>query len=346
MLWSVRSILLEDDPPDPFAVGLAIPSDVRAREPIEPSALVGGSTLLADAEGHAVVEAAHTVLHQESTSVEVALPSRAAIDATQLDALRRYLAESPFWHVGERAGRAFAYRRFATGGDGLRDSLNGFYSVEMARREWRIVLGFGGDVYADRFAGSELNRTTQSSGAIDLTLGRSDDSSGDPTSYLVLDGHPLVVEIWERSETRDRRMTRAVLPLIESTLASFLRGEPLAPSMRGEPRLDLVRGFQGGLYTVSARLHPPRAGRVYVRAFQVTRETELSASRLRGRTLQTVGTSNDPDELFPYDADLTIYEGDWGQLYAARFELWLVPDDGTEEQRLMSDVFRIEGWMR
>jgi hypothetical protein len=41
----------------------------------------------------------------------------------------------------------------------------------------------------------------------------------------------------------------------------------------------------------------------------------------------------------------TIYEGDWGKPYAARFEVWFKPDNGGNEQKLFQKNYKIEGWM-
>jgi hypothetical protein len=51
-------------------------------------------------------------------------------------------------------------------------------------------------------------------------------------------------------------------------------------------------------------------------------------------------------ELFFSNAFFTIYEGDWGKPYAARFEVWFIPDSGAPEWKLLERVFKIEGWQR
>lgn len=50
--------------------------------------------------------------------------------------------------------------------------------------------------------------------------------------------------------------------------------------------------------------------------------------------------------MFFSEASFTIYEGDWDKPYAARFEVWFVPDSGKPERKLMEKVFKIEGWQR
>jgi hypothetical protein len=49
---------------------------------------------------------------------------------------------------------------------------------------------------------------------------------------------------------------------------------------------------------------------------------------------------------FIYESPITIYEGDWGVYYPARFELWFVPDSGQQERKLIEQIFKVEGWMR
>jgi hypothetical protein len=341
----VVTSLFEDT--DTRADHWSVPADLEVREPGgEASARGPSGTPIDDPDGDAVRIAAHTTLLHPSATVDVSLPSLAALDADRVPALRDALARDPRWHVGTESGHAFAYRRFAAGpGAELHDTLNGYYDAE-PRREWRVVIGFDGPVYASRFADRGATHVTAAAGPVALAPGESDDSFHDPTTYLVVEGSPVVVEFYERAPDADRSVTRAALLLVEHTLAAFLRGELAAADTRGAPRLDLIHGMQGGIYTLTGHVNPGEPGRCYVRAFEVTSGDELSAARLRSRTIEDVGYSSDAAELFPYDTELTIYESDWGHYYAARFEVWFVPSNGGAERRLVDDVFRIEGWMR
>lgn len=85
---------------------------------------------------------------------------------------------------------------------------------------------------------------------------------------------------------------------------------------------------------------------IYLKAFEVTKGTRLSAARLRESSNEWVGWSDDPNELFLSNTHFTICEGDWGKPYAARLEVWFVPDANGSERKLMEKVFRIEGWQR
>lgn len=118
------------------------------------------------------------------------------------------------------------------------------------------------------------------------------------------------------------------------------------PTMRGEESIRLVGWHQGGVYRVLAYVNPGEAGLAYLKVFEATRNTPLSESRLPKRSTQQLQWSADPDEKFLYNARITVYEGDWGTYYPARFELWFVPKSGAPERKLIEKIFKIEGWMR
>jgi hypothetical protein len=49
---------------------------------------------------------------------------------------------------------------------------------------------------------------------------------------------------------------------------------------------------------------------------------------------------------FSNNGTITIYEGDWGKPYAARFEVWFKGNEDQRERKLMEKVYKIEGWQR
>ena len=44
--------------------------------------------------------------------------------------------------------------------------------------------------------------------------------------------------------------------------------------------------------------------------------------------------------------EFVIYEGDWGDYYAVRVEVWRKDSATRKEHKLMEKVYRMEGWMR
>ncbi|MBN2133878.1 MAG: hypothetical protein JW741_30530 [Sedimentisphaerales bacterium] len=172
-------------------------------------------------------------------------------------------------------------------------------------------------------------------------------------SHIVIRCGPVVVELFEQAEGPERRLTKAALRALEAEFKALLdrRGSmpallPVDAVRRGDPVLNLHEGMQPGIYEVEVWINPGEAGAVYLKAFEVTRGTRLSSHDLRRYSNERTGWSEDPNELFYSNTRITIYEGDWGDPYAARFELWFVPDSGKTERKLLERVFKIEGWQR
>lgn len=113
-----------------------------------------------------------------------------------------------------------------------------------------------------------------------------------------------------------------------------------------KPTFNLINSFQPGLYESAIWINPGESGTIYLKAYEVTQRTPLSVARLKKETSKKVSGSNDPQELFYVDSFFTIYEGDWGKPYAAKFEVWFIPDSGKNEQKLLEKTFQIEGWQR
>lgn len=105
----------------------------------------------------------------------------------------------------------------------------------------------------------------------------------------------------------------------------------------------LINGMQGGIYRYMATVNPGEDGEVYLRAYEVTKGTRLSAERIKQRTLEKV--TGKGDQLIGIGKEFTIYEGDWDKYYAARIELWFIPSNGGKPRKLKEKLFRVQGWM-
>ena len=75
-------------------------------------------------------------------------------------------------------------------------------------------------------------------------------------------------------------------------------------------------------------------------------EYALSTDRLPNSSSVKVYNPTDSIKKFGTTSHFTIYEGDWGQPYASRFEVWFKPDNGGKERKLFKKNYKIEGWMR
>jgi len=110
--------------------------------------------------------------------------------------------------------------------------------------------------------------------------------------------------------------------------------------------LQLYNSFQPGLYEYDFWTGKIESGTIYLKAYEITQEYALSTNRLPKRTSVKVYNPTDSIMRFGTTSDFTIYEGDWGKPYAARFEVWFEPDNGGKERKLFQKNYKIEGWMR
>jgi|SRR5690554_542750 len=108
----------------------------------------------------------------------------------------------------------------------------------------------------------------------------------------------------------------------------------------------LYNSFQPGLYEYDFWIDKIESGTIYLKAFEITQEYALSKDRLPKNSSIKIHNKTDSIKKFGTTSHFTIYEGDWGKPYAARFEVWFKPDDNGKERKLFTKNYKIEGWMR
>ena len=120
---------------------------------------------------------------------------------------------------------------------------------------------------------------------------------------------------------------------------------PAVDTLSDDSYLQLWNGIQGGIYLYSFYYPALSDGEVYLRCYEASKNLELSASRLRvASTVEVKGHTE-----FGLVADkqqFSIYEGDWGDYYAARIEVWHKDASTGVETKLLEKTYRVEGWMR
>ena len=117
------------------------------------------------------------------------------------------------------------------------------------------------------------------------------------------------------------------------------------PKKYDPPKADfkLIDGMQGGIYKYQATVSTDEDGEVYLRAYEVTKGTRLSANRIKQRTTEKI--TGKGEHTIGVGKEFTIYEGDWGKFYAARLEIWFLPANGGEPRKLKEKIFKVQGWM-
>ena len=109
---------------------------------------------------------------------------------------------------------------------------------------------------------------------------------------------------------------------------------------------QLYNSFQPGLYEYDFWTNKIENGTIYLKAYEITKNTPLSEDRLPERSSINIENKSDSIKKFSTINHFTIYEGDWGDYYSARFEVWFKPRNGGKERKLFEKNYIIEGWMR
>jgi hypothetical protein len=85
-------------------------------------------------------------------------------------------------------------------------------------------------------------------------------------------------------------------------------------------------------------------GHVFLRAFEITKGTELSIDGLKDETIINVYNPKNEFKRFGNGKKFTIWEGDESKPYAARFEVWFKPKKRGDVRKLFSKNYIIYGY--
>ncbi|TWT50053.1 hypothetical protein [Allorhodopirellula solitaria] len=340
---------------DGFADDLTIPEGIEISDP-EPDAtdVWGVSTLSGSDALQGIVRAALAVPGNDATEFAPNMPSLRKASTDHFDTFRDYIEASPDWHVFMEQGHRFASRRWSYVGE-PRDTLHGYISefdgdsgfqtrclLCLDRKQW------------SRYTVQHVQEARE---PIEPQMARGNNLH---ESRVMIECGGVWVEVFEQSDKLERRVTKATVTALEDEFSEFLRNpddalaaaqarsRELASRLAGEDGspFRLLTGMQPGIYRVVYSINPGEPGLVYLKAFEVTKGTPLSVDRLENASKTRMTWSIDPAERFGSKAGFTIYEGDWGNPYAARFEVWFKPDSGETERKLAEGIFKIEGWQR
>jgi hypothetical protein len=340
---------------DGFADNLTIPDDIEIAEPDQDSTDPWSANKPMGSDGFQdAVRKALIVQGDNTIEFTPAMPSLRKASTDHVKTFLEYVEASPDWHVFIERGNRFASRRWSYGGE-PRDTLHGYISEfgDSSRFQTRCLLCLDRKQWS-RYSVQHVQEGT--------TPVKPDMSMGNQLheSRVMIECGGVWVEIFEQSGSPERRVTKSTVANLEKEFFDFLkspeaavtaarkRSRELASRLAGDDGhpFRLLTGMQPGIYGVVYSLNPGEPGSVYLKAFEVTKGTPLSVERLEAKSKTRMTWSADPKERFGAKAGFTIYEGDWGKPYAARFEVWFTPDSGKPDRKLAERIFRIEGWMR
>ncbi len=126
---------------------------------------------------------------------------------------------------------------------------------------------------------------------------------------------------------------------------SYTRSDSMLKLNKVQADLVLYNSDQPGMYEYDFWTGEIESGTIYLKAFEITQEEDLSPDNVKKNSKISISNSSDSITRFSSTRNFTIYEGDWGKFYAARFEVWFKPTTSVQERKIFQKNFKIEGWM-
>lgn len=320
---------------DHFADNLTLPEGVELKKPAPPFGTIDYRHAPPKSFQYSVLNVnkrSETLADDE----QITIPSLAEVmDGDEKSGkLLNYLAANPNWRLyKDSRGGTHAIRRFTDAENNPVPAADGFYSYfgkdPDDRYTFHLDIGLDGRSWNGRFFRS----------GVDI-----DPSHRNRSKTRFFSGEASV-EIIEECGKTGRRMTLKSCQFLENEFSQLESGDIPNFSYQRTPGISL-RG-ERGVYTADIFCNPGEPGTIYLKAFEITENIPLSEYRLRNNANEVIGFSDNFDEQFFSQLRFTIYEGDWGQFYGMRLEVWFIPDEsGSPEIKLLEDNFLIEGWMR
>jgi hypothetical protein len=277
---------------------------------------------------------------------------------SNIEILKRYIASNNRWEIRQDGGKNYAIRKEKEN-DIYKTTLNGYYSnFENASGiyQTRVIISFG-KYYGH---GNDENHITFSSSKDkEIKLKVEGEHSGTPgnSSYLIIEGNGINIEIYEQAKEIKRAFTNQTIKELNAELSDVLKYKneikkngliPIPdyyPIQYDKEFYNIIDGSQPGIYVIQAGLKLDKDGVIYIKAFETKTNSRLSADRMTPRTERKIGWFKNKQIVFPYETELTVYEGDWDNQYLARFEIWFRDNDGNEK-KISEKTREIYGWQR
>ncbi|MCS3528739.1 hypothetical protein [Chryseobacterium sp. JUb7] len=102
---------------------------------------------------------------------------------------------------------------------------------------------------------------------------------------------------------------------------------------------------QPGMYKYEVFLNKIEKGKAYLRIFDLTTDRVLSEAVIKKESQMEVFNPTDELKEFGLSKQFTVDEGDWGNYYGSRVEVWFQPEDTNQpERKLLTKYYVIQGW--
>ena len=109
--------------------------------------------------------------------------------------------------------------------------------------------------------------------------------------------------------------------------------------------------FEGGIYQYDFYYTGLAKGVIFLRCYEITQNEPLSENMVDKKSnisecSKVPIEKSDEFKQYVKKKRFTIYEGDWGDYYAARIEVWHREAATGKETKLTEKIYRVQGWMR
>lgn len=137
------------------------------------------------------------------------------------------------------------------------------------------------------------------------------------------------------------------IPLCSNENEGDMTGQAdvVVDSLERNSYLQIREEGEHGHYQYSFYYKGLPKGDIFLRCYEVTENIPLSEDVLPQETTVFIDSTHSFCQLVN-NRSFTIYEGDWGDYYAARVEVWHRNVVTKEEKKLMEKIYRVEGWER
>jgi hypothetical protein len=313
-----------------------------------------------------------TLHRPKAANFEIHANAVANLSKSETDLWFQYLAGNFRWEIRKERGLYYAVRKEQQNGKYV-STLNGFYSSNDLPKSYlqsRVLVSFD-DTYG---FGNLLDRVTtfklsEGRNLIEPTIEDPHDGSPGYGSYVILKLPTANLEIYEQSSLISRNFTRSAFAEVNSELelvlahAADIKKNGRLPSKELYPEfssddfdsglsastesfLKIVDGMQPGIYLVTAWINVSEKSEAFLKVFDQKTGKALSKIEIQQKSLRIMGWSELPNNRFPYQAEVTVYEGDWEHPFSARFELWLRAQATGKEIKIIERTRMINGWDR
>ena len=137
-------------------------------------------------------------------------------------------------------------------------------------------------------------------------------------------------------------------PIPADLVCNYVLNDTITPAVNPQDRdsyLQIYHDIQGGMYLYDLHYPALTEGAIFLRCYEATQDIPLSESRLKKASTVSIPATQAFSQVVNRQA-FTIYEGDWGDFYAVRVEVWHKDRQTGKETKLLEKLYAMDGWQR